>query len=328
MNTKQLLTNLHSDHPLKDIIKSIMVNPDSSFNLRIKESLDCPADNYAEVLCKLNRKLLSKDLAYLQQDRLAIDMLLREKIKNIVRPDRRNSLEMVILKNQGKTTVRELITDPRMAKHFRMRLLHFSYSTLMDACLTNPAQNQVTDLHIPIGNRYKLAEKVTSKELRLEITDKSDITFKIPMNIEHIMEALPKIKKLKWVRTKNLALRLLQGDIYTGTKLLRFGMADANECSRCKLPEDLEHLLKDCWYSKMIWTKLFKLYKSTDVRRQTYDHCLGRIMGNQLSIAKMKLHLEVIRRLSQKDGPTLPPRHIITQSLDYLIVCDRDHWRY
>ena len=38
----------------------------------------------AEVLCTLNRNLLGKDLAYLQQDRLAIDMLMRERLKEVI----------------------------------------------------------------------------------------------------------------------------------------------------------------------------------------------------------------------------------------------------
>ena len=255
-------------------------------------------------------------------------MLMRERLKDIVRMDRRNSIEMTLLRNQGKQTVRELILDPIMTNHFRMRLLHFSYSTLMDACITTPFQNQVTELHIPIGNRYKMAHQVTSKELRLELPTPTNAAFKIQIEEDQIMEAVPKIAKLKCVKLKSLALRLLHGDIYTGIRLHRFGMKDTNECVRCQQPEDLEHLLKDCWYPKMVWTKLFKLYLSTDVRRQTYNLELGRILGYRLSIAELKLHLEIIRRLCNKDRPNILPRQMIIQALDHLIICDREHWKY
>ena len=328
MNTKQLLTNLQSSHPLKNIITALMVNPDSRLNLKIKDSLDGPAENYAEVLCTLNRNLLGKDLTYLQQDRLAIDMLMRERLKDIVRADRRNSIEMGLLRHQGKTTVRELLQDPIMTNHFRMRLLHYSYSTLMDACIMNPVQIPVTELCVHIGNRYKMANRVTSKEIRLELLTPVNATFKIQIEENQIKEVVPKIAKLKCVKLKSLALRLLHGDIYTGTRLHRFGMADTNECCRCQQPEDLEHLLLGCWYPKMVWTKLFRLYIDTDVRRQTYDHRLGRILGYRLSIAKLKLHLEIIRRLSNKERPKILPRQMIIQALDYLIICDREHWRY
>ena len=45
---------------------------------------------------------------------------------------------------------------------------------------------------------------------------------------------LPRINKLKCVSTKNFALRLIHGDIYTGMRLQRFGLADTDECTKCR----------------------------------------------------------------------------------------------
>ena len=47
------------------------------------ESLDGPGDIYCEVITKINGDLLKKELNYLQQDRIAKDMLLKEKLTNI-----------------------------------------------------------------------------------------------------------------------------------------------------------------------------------------------------------------------------------------------------
>ena len=332
MNTRQIMVNLEGTHPIKNILNVIMIDQNSSFHSQMIESLDGPGDVYCTVMNRLNSRLLLLDQNYLLQDRIAKDMLLSEKLKNVTRPDRKQSLELVLLRNQGKITVRQLLSDPNMTNHFRLRLLHYSYSTLMDACILSPPQDPVIDRYVPIRGKYKLMKKVTSKEIRteleLELNDE-ELNFKLPTDKEHIEQILPKINKLKCVKAKNLALRIIHGDIFTGTKLLRFNMAPNDECSKCRESERLEHLLKDCWYSGIIWRRVKYLYIKTDQRRQNYEiNGLNFVIGSKLSHPKFKLHLEIIRRLTQKDRPNILPKMLIRQSLDHLIICDKQHFSY
>ena len=140
---------------------------------------------------------------------------------------------------------------------------------------------------------------------------------------------LPKINKLKNVRAKNLALRLFHGDIYTGTRLLNFGMATNDECTKCRQSETLKHLLTDCWYSGAIWTKITELYKKTDQRRQAYQNKdITFAIGSRLSFPKLTLHIEIIRRLTNKDRPNLSPKNLISQALDHLMICDLQYRKY
>ena len=93
MNARQVIVNLHGKHPIKNIIERLTMNNDSNFNVRSKANLDGPLDNYCEVISSVNKKLLERDLDYLQQDSIAKNMLLSEKLKDIVRPDRKGCLE-------------------------------------------------------------------------------------------------------------------------------------------------------------------------------------------------------------------------------------------
>ena len=121
----------------------------------------------------------------------------------------------------------------------------------------------------------------------------------------------------------------MHGDIYTGTKLLKFGMTDSDKCPRCNHRENLNHLLKDCWYTKSIWAKISNLYIKTDHRRQTYDrNSMVFVVGATLSKAKLKLHIEIARRLCNKERPNILPKALITQALDYLIICDLENYKY
>ena len=330
MNAKQILINLENRHPIREILNKVLINPQSHFSIRVLENLDEPASNYCKVLNGINRKLLNKDIAYLQQDRLAKDMFLKEDLKLLVRPDRKNAIELTLLRNQGKTRVRDLLPDQAMTNHFRMRLLHFSFSVLMDACLTTPDQDPVNGRFIPIKGKYKMAHQVTSKELRQEYANKNQIDrFKIGITPDSVELILPKIKKLKCVRAKNLALRLLHGDIYTGSRLLKFGLAESDECSKCRQSETLAHLLNDCWYPSIIWSNIVALYKKTDERRQPYDrHTIDFAIGARVSVPKLKLHLEIIRRLTNKERPNILPKTMISQALEHLAICDNDHRKY
>ena len=330
MNARQVMVNLKGAHPIKAILSDITVDLRSHFNCKMIDKLDGPGDTYCEVIKKVNGKLLNKELNYLQQDRLAKDMLLKEKLKNITRPDRRNCIELALLRNQGKTTVRQLLTDPAMTNQFRLRIMHFSYSTLMDACILSAAQDPVEDTHIPIKGRYKLADKVTSKEIRAELEQqRENFDYKLPTARDHVEQVLPKINKLTCVKAKSLALRLIHGDIFTGEKMFRFGMQQDDECLKCRETETIDHLIKNCWYSGLIWRHIRALYKKSDTRRQTYENeGLNFVIGSKLSHPKFKLHLEIIRRLVQKDRPNILPRMLIGHALDYLIICDTKHYKY
>ena len=217
-----------------------------------------------------------------------------------------------------------------MANHFRLRILHYSYSTLMDACITSAYQDPIDESYIPIKDRYKVASKATSRDIRNEIeSDSEELNYKLPTAKEHVELILPKISKLICVKAKSLALRLIHNDIYTGAKLFRFGMTVNDECNKCRNSETIEHLLKDCWYSGLIWRHVKALYTRTDLRRQNYEsEGLNFVIGSRLSQPKFKLHLEIIRRLTQKERPNILPKMLIRQALDHLIICDTRHFRY
>ena len=171
---------------------------------------------------------------------------------------------------------------------------------------------------------------VTSKQLRNEITELCTIEhFKIQVSKDEIKETLAKINKLNCVRMKSTYLRVLHGDVYTGTKLLKFGLSDTDQCGKCRQTENLEHLLTHCWYSGAIWSKVAALYRKTDLRRQTYNNGgINFILGINLSAPKIKLHLEIIKKLVAKEKPNVLPRTVIKQSLDYLAICDHEHRKY
>jgi len=64
-----------------------------------------------------------------------------------------------------------------------------------------------------------------------------------------------KIKCIKSVPLKTKMLRLIHGDIYCGTRLVRFKLSDIDTCTRCFAQETREHLISHCPYTRQVWQK-------------------------------------------------------------------------
>ena len=109
----------------------------------------------------------------------------------------------------------------------------------MDASLNVQNHDTLTEAYIPIGKGYKRSDKVSSMELRVQSAGSTEaVSHKLPLPREQIIDLLPKVNKLRCVKAKSFALRLLHGDVYTGTRLLKFGLTDTDRCPRCRHSED------------------------------------------------------------------------------------------
>jgi hypothetical protein len=74
-------------------------------------------------------------------------------------------------------------------------------------------------------------------------------------NTEVALSLFKKIKGIKSMPLKTKMLRLIHGDIYCGTRLVRFHLSEMDTCIRCFAQETREHLITQCPYTKQIWQK-------------------------------------------------------------------------
>jgi len=49
---------------------------------------------------------------------------------------------------------------------------------------------------------------------------------------------------------------MIHGDVYCGSRLLRFGLSTTDRCIRCFDCETIKHLLIECPYTKEVWLRL------------------------------------------------------------------------
>ena len=326
MNCKQVMTNLEGSHPIRTHILNSLKNRSSKLNPILRINIDDPLANCIKLTGKLNHVALKQDLEILEQDSIAQTWLRAESLTEIIRSELKNSIELFMLNRQNFKTVNDLSNNPNKFNQFRMRLAALKYTRIMDAISINPTPAHNTN-YLYINGKYKPINQCSSRTIRLNYNPKIEaLNSKLDLIEEDLGPHFSQIAKIKNTRLKNLALRLHHNDIFTKAKMCTRGMIDNDVCDKCNRSEDLNHLLKDCWYSGRVWGRLIELYKKTDQRQINYDLNLDLILdtGNRLYSPKRLLHLEIIRRLTQKDRPNLLPWTILKQSVSHLLICEEN----
>ena len=155
---------------------------------------------------------------------------------------------------------------------------------------------------IPVDYKLKEVTKLTTKSIRQLISQKYTVAAKLitdpdPVILTHLGI---QIKKLTNIKLKGILLRALHGDIYSGTRLKKFGMTDTDECPRCLSPETIAHQLLECSYTKKIWDITSKI---TSIPITSLNDVLGH---NPLhDKTTLTIHAEIIRLLLAIERPTL-----------------------
>ena len=126
------------------------------------------------------------------------------------------------------------------------------------------------------------------------------------------------IKKLTNSRIKTILLRSIHGDIYCGTRLKKFGLADSDKCPRCLEPETIKHQLLECKYVKKLWDLLAKI---TSIPVSNLNDVLGHNpLHDRITLT---IHGEIIRLLLAIERPTLDQATIAKQVLNRLGVVEK-----
>ena len=151
---------------------------------------------------------------------------------------------------------------------------------------------------------------LSSKDIRagnLDIEDSIICVYKIGLILApgEVIAWTNRLKKLSSTRHRNIALRIAHGDIFSNSRLFRFGLNNSATCLNCPEPsETIQHRLLECPKAKEAWNKL-DVVKTKLQLTPLVDHTLENILGAGIRRSKLELalQLELMLRLSTKsDG--------------------------
>ena len=178
---------------------------------------------------------------------------------------------------------------------------------------------------VPINGRIKLVKEVSSRDIRLSIANPPIPTYKL-LNDHHpdkIKALGRKLMRLTNTKLKMILLRSIHGDIYSGTRLKKFGMTDCDKCPRCDRPETIEHQLLSCYYCRTLWSAVSDL---TGIRTSNMDSLLG--LDDTHDTVTITIHSEIIRKLLAIERPTCNPIELLRSTLNNLALLEKGVTRY
>jgi hypothetical protein len=236
--------------------------------------------------------------------------LLHCRLRWAVRLDRFASIEYNILRARGRRKISDVIPHANeVAMLGRIVQPQLRQIVNMLAAEYNGIAIPEEEVTIRIYNanqaRWIMPSIVSSSSVRKFLNSQMCITnFKLlDMDADTAAKLLNKINRIVNIPNKTKLLRLLHGDVYCGTRLVKFGLSEIDQCIRCFQTETIRHLLIDCPYSKMVWQAIG--VDSTTV---------SDILDADISQSELEVRAEVINLLVFRKG-NLPPDILVKITL-------------
>ena len=301
-------------HPFNKIIIDSLSS--SVINITCLRKIRPPIDSTIEIINGIWKEaILTWPIDNLHE---ISDMILNEYVGNIIIPKYKNQRMAIKHRNDKLGEIISLEGSGPLLK----KLDKVIYSRLEDIKQhTNHWVHSATirDM-MPIEYRLKKINKLSSKQLRLSLIKDAPIIPKmiISPDPDTLAELGRVIKKLTNVKLKGIILRAIHGDIYSGTRLKKFGMTDTDNCPRCSLPETIQHQLFECSYVKKLWDISTKI---TSIDNVSLNDILGHNrLHDKLTIT---IHSEIIRNLLAIERPTTNQISIVKSVVNRLSIVEK-----
>ena len=199
--------------------------------------------------------------------------------------------------------------------------------------LTRGYVNHAANANINVDNAYPTKEaalvdisSLSSKMIRCNRTnDDPNCLFKLgpALTPGELFAWTKKLKSLTSTRHKNIILRTMHGDIFSNSRLFKFGLRTNPSCSNCDAQvETKQHRLFECPNARRSWEKLEQIKFRFGLNVLT-DLSIENLVGAKDDISKLELALqsELILKLSTKsDGYN--PEQVVRAAV--LLACNSE----
>ena len=181
--------------------------------------------------------------------------------------------------------------------------------------------NKLKLIYFPDGNKISPIHKISSKSIRYQLKQTNIPEPKMIPNPEPVkLKRLGNlINRLTNTKLKTILLRSIHGDIYCGTRLKKFGLAETDGCPRCQLPETIDHQLYSCSYTKSLWDLASKV---TSIPTLNLSQILG--YDDLHDRTTLTLHAELLSRLIFIERPKQEPKTLLKSAITKLSIVEKN----
>jgi hypothetical protein len=227
--------------------------------------IDPTSETTMTTIAKHNLTCLANyDLDELEFDRLLRLKLCNTKIINIIGRQRRNNPRLARLRHMGVNSIHDALETGNQAIDILTQICEPQIRPILIALQGLPhidhGGQMPINLHI-YNSTFRKWENVATKKsssIRRLLYEETVLPQTKMLEFENTEVALSLFKKIKGIKSmplKTKMLRLIHGDIYCGTRLVRFHLSEMDTCIRCFAQETREHLITQCPYTKQVWQK-------------------------------------------------------------------------
>ena len=305
-----------SDHPLSSILKKSLNS--SIVNMKVLTPIRPSIDVAVREMNKVWGNMICKGNKTDEDDLLKV--VLNEYVGNLI--CRRYEKQRMVINIKHDRLIDILITN---RSHPIIHKLEKRFKPILDNPPTKLESISSNYNLFPIKDYLMPTKKLTTKLIRSTIVESA--THSPKMIVTPNPDVLTKlgniIKKLTNTRLKSILLRSLHGDVYSGTRLKKFGLSESDSCPRCLEPETREHQLYECIYTKKLWLLTSKL---TSIPTDNIDTVLGHNMLHDKTT--ITLHSEIISRLLAIDRPTMCQISLLRSVVNKLRIVEKGITKY
>jgi len=214
--------------------------------------------NHLEAYRDLPMNLLAVDL-------IAQHKLLETKIINVTKPNYVNSRSYQLLRRSGASVIRDTIERPELihplleiCENHIKNAVQFLWHWYIDEIIPNNDPINRQYLFDLANCKWMYITDASSRLLRLTLFPESLLVHTKLMDLseDEAISLYTKINKITSIPNRTKILRLIHGDVYCGSRTLRFGLSDSDRCIRCFDQETISHLLLHCPYTREVWQSL------------------------------------------------------------------------
>ena len=258
-------------------------------------------------------------------------IILSSNLEDLLTPAGKNTMAYFVITRRLRHATISQLTTREFASLERFLIYPELRPVIRELLVNNlPIDGGLDKLHVcqVRGRRLADVSKLTSKQIRVRHCRDEDqmiCIYKtgVILTPGEVLAWTLNMKKLTSTRHKNILLRLAHGDIFSNSRLHKFGLKDTSNCANCQEPiETIMHRVVECPKANATWAKLGevrRLLKLKDISDFTIENLIG--AKDKLTKIELALQAEVILKLtSRSDG--YDPEQLVNSAVKLVLGCE------
>ena len=329
LNLKAYGRLLVTKHPFFEQVKGLL-DANDFFNVRLNYPVDRKVKDGIDSLNKERRKILDWPLDLIIRDAKLCALFQNHKLKQLLTPIGRQSLNYFILNARTPNPcVGQLSTvDVRsIERNLKYQGLSRILTAIVNLQINVPVVPDLLDLIPTKGLAMVNVSSLSSKAIRLNQSAEQRIEiYKLCPTVDpiEVLAWTKRTKSLTSTRHKNILLRIIHGDVFSNSRLFRFGLLNDPKCINCPEPiESIAHRLKDCPKAEESWRLLGEAKLRLNLSPLT-DGSIESLLGIKDNLDKLELALnaELLLKLSTR-SEVYCPKALVKSVLKFISYAEK-----